>query len=720
MPPPATTSLPLAPPAPTFILQSGHFSPLGATPDEAGVNFSIFSQNATAVTFLLFDDPESTTPLLEIPLNPLEHKTFYFWHLYVRGARPGMLYAFRVDGPHEAEHGHRFDPRRLLIDPYARGISTALWDRARTMAGEDGLTCGMRSVITETSGYDWEGDRPLGRPMRETVIYELHVGGFTRSPSSGVQHPGTFLGVIEKIPYLQSLGVTAVELLPVFAFDPTEVDRHDPHTGAPLTNYWGYSTVSYFAPHGAYAVADPIREFRDMVKALHRAGIEVILDVVFNHTTEGDHRGPTLSFRGFDNAVYYHLDPEDPSHYRDYSGCGNTLNCNHPIVNKLIMDCLTFWVEEMHVDGFRFDEGAILTRGEDGIPLVNPPVVWNIELSDAFSRTKIIAEAWDAAGLYQVGYFPGKRWAEWNGHYRDDVRRFVRGDRGLIAQVASRLSGSADIYQASKRFPINSINFVTCHDGFTLNDLVTYSEKHNLANGEGNRDGADDNWSSSYGWEGPSSEPTLEGLRTRQVKNFLAILMLSQGVPMLLAGDEVRRTQQGNNNAYCQDSSLSWFDWTLGDRHADVLRFTRRMIAFRQGREGFTRRRFFTGERNARGLPDIAWHGSRLGAPGMDDPASGVLAFSMGEAQDDLHVMLNMEADGLDFELPEVPGWAWYRVVDTALASPADIVEEGAEERITTPTYHVSGRSVVILRSKPTSPAEGWMARRLPAGHVPV
>lgn len=684
-----------------FTLEAGHFSPLGATPDAEGVNFSLFSKNATAVTFLLFDHPESQEPILEIPLDPLHHKTFYFWHLYLRGARPGMLYAYRVDGPQDPAQGHRFDSRRLLVDPYARGLSTALWSRERSLAGEDGLHCDMRSVVVDTSDYDWEGDRPLARPMRETVIYELHVGGFTRSPSSGVKHPGTYLGVIEKIPYLKSLGVTAVELLPIFAFDPTEVNRKNPLTGEPLSNFWGYSTVGYFAPHGGYAVSDPVREFRDMVKALHRAGIEVILDVVFNHTAEGDHDGPTISFKGLDNAIYYHLDPEDKRYYRDYSGCGNTLNCNHPFVNKFIMDCLKFWVNEMHVDGFRFDEGAILTRGEDGNPLVNPPVVWNIELSDSFSRTKIIAEAWDAAGLYQVGYFPGRRWAEWNGHYRDDIRRFVRGDRGLIALAASRIAGSADIYQASKRFPINSINFVTCHDGFTLNDLVSYSEKHNLANGEGNRDGANENFSSNYGWEGPSFDSEREKLRNRQVKNFLAILMLSQGVPMLLAGDEFRRSQLGNNNAYCQDNAISWLDWSLKERHADVLRFTRRMIAFRKEHGGFTRRRFFTGEPNSRGIPDIAWHGCKLGAPGMHDPHSGVLAFTMGDERDDLHVMLNMEPEALDFEIPMIPGWGWYRLADTTLESPEDFAEPGSEVRIATPTYRVEGRSVVILRSRP-------------------
>ncbi|HEY9857604.1 MAG TPA: glycogen debranching protein GlgX [Stenomitos sp.] len=684
----------------SYTLEEGHFSPLGATPDADGVNFSLFSQHATAVTLLLFETETATEPFLEIPLDPRAHKTFFFWHVYVRGLTPGVHYAYRVDGPFDLARGHRFDAKKLLIDPYARGLSMALWDRARYMRGDDPLTCGMRSVVVDTSGYDWEGDRPLNLPMRETVIYEMHVGGFTQSPTSGVKHPGTFAGVIEKIPYLKSLGITAVELLPVFAFDPTELDRVDPVTGETLTNYWGYSTVSFFTPHLGYCRsthgADAIDEFRDMVKALHRAGIEVILDVVFNHTSEGDHWGPTLSFKGLDNSIYYHLEPGHPEHYRNFSGCGNTLNCNHPVVDKFIMECLKFWVTEMHVDGFRFDLGSILTRGEDGRPLPNPPVVWGIELSDEFSRSKIIAEAWDAAGLYQVGYFPGRRWADWNGQYRDDIRRFVRGDRGLIGKVASRIAGSSDIYQPNHRYPINSINFVTCHDGFTLNDLVSYAHKHNLANGEMSRDGTNDNWSANYGTEG--YDASLEPLRNRQIKNFLAILMLSQGVPMLYAGDEVRRTQHGNNNAYCHDNELNWFDWTLPAKHADVLRFTRKLIAFRDEHDHFTRHHFLTGERNTRGVPDIEWHGCHLHAPGMDDPASGVLAFTMGGEVHDFHVMLNMEPAALAFEIPQLPGRSWKRLVDTALESPLDFADPGHELLITEPTYLVTDRSIVILQ----------------------
>lgn len=688
-------------PATAYVLDIGHFSPLGATPDADGINFSLFSQHATAVTLVLFETETSREPMLEIVLDPLEHKTFHFWHVYVRGLKPGVHYAYRVDGPHDPAAGHRFDSRKLLIDPYARGLSMALWDRPRYMAGDDPALCGMRSVVVDTSGYDWEGDAPLNHPMRETVIYELHVGGFTRSPSSGCQYPGTFAGVIEKIPYLKALGVTAVELLPVFAFDETEIGQVNPVTGETLKNFWGYSTVSFFTPHAGYCRsnqgADPINEFRDMVKALHQAGIEVILDVVFNHTSEGDHWGPTLSFKGLDNSIYYHLEPGNLEHYRNFSGCGNTLNCNHPVVDKFIMECLKFWVTELHVDGFRFDLGSILTRGEDGKPLHNPPVVWGIELSDEFSRTKIIAEAWDAVGLYQVGYFPGRRWADWNGQYRDDIRRFIRGDRGLIGKVASRLSGSSDIYQANHRFPINSINFVTCHDGFTLNDLVSYQDKHNHANGEDSRDGTNDNWSANYGTEGP--DPALEPLRNRQVKNFLALLMLSQGVPMLYAGDEVRRTQHGNNNAYCHDNALNWFDWTLVDKHADVLRFCRKLIAFRESHDNFTRRRFFTGERNARGVPDIEWHGCHLGAPGMQDPASGVLAFTLGGEVHDFHVMLNMEPTALEFALPQFPGRQWKRLVDTALESPLDVAEPGDEVVVTAGTYLVTDRSVVILQA---------------------
>jgi glycogen operon protein len=471
-------------------------------------------------------------------------------------------------------------------------------------------------------------------------------------------------------------------------------------------NYWGYSTVSFFAPHPAYCIepesASHVREFRDMVKAMHAAGIEVILDVVFNHTSEGNHEGPVMNFKGFENSIYYHLVPNDRQYFMDYSGCGNTFNCNHPIADKFILECLEYWVGDLHVDGFRFDEGSILSRGEDGRPMAYPPTVWHIELSEVLADTKIIAEAWDAAGLYQIGYFPGYRWAEWNGRYRDDIRRFVRGDPGIVGAVASRIGGSSDIYEASGHLPLNSVNFVNCHDGFTLMDLVSYNHKHNEANGEGNRDGNDENLSWNCGAEGDTDDSAVNALRRRQIKNFCTILMLSQGVPMIVAGDEVGRTQRGNNNAYCQDSELSWFDWSLTEKNADILRFFQRMIAFRRAHSTLHRSRFFTGEPNERGVPDIAWHAVHLGQPGWNDPNSRVLAYTLGGFGDDpdVHVILNMDSNDLTFDLPPVANRTWHRVVDTALSSPEDIAEPGDETTIDGMTYHAGGRSAVVLISK--------------------
>jgi glycogen operon protein len=615
-----------------------------------------------------------------------------------------MHYGFRVDGPRNVHEGHRFDPEKVLIDPYAKGNNKSLWNRGDACRPGSNLCTSMRSVVIDTADYDWEGDQPLNRPMSEMVIYELHVGGFTKSPTAGSKNPGTFCGLIEKIPYLNKLGVTAVELLPVFEFDDTETLRTV--DGQPLRNYWGYSTMAFFAPHPAYCVCPEagqhVREFRDMVKALHKAGISVILDVVFNHTDEGNHQGPTFTFKGIDNKNYYHLVPGNEQYYYDYTGCGNTFNCNHPVPEKLIIECLEYWVKEMHVDGFRFDEASVLTRGQNGAPLEYPPVIWHIELSEALADTKVFAEAWDAAGLYQIGYFPGYRWAEWNGRFRDDVRRFVRGDGGLVGAIASRIAGSADLYQSRRHLPVNSVNFVNCHDGFTLNDLVSYNGKHNEANGEGNRDGIDDNLSWNCGIEGATDDLAVEGLRDRQVKNFAAVLMLSQGVPMFVAGDEVRRTQRGNNNGYCQDNELNWFDWTLPEKHSGLLRFWQRMIDFRKRHPNVHRARFFSGEVNERNLADVTWHGCKLYSPGWNDATARTLAFTLGgfAGEADIHVMLNMYWEPLSFELPAVGDRIWHRAVDTALASPQDITEPGREVRVNGKEYVLSGRSVVVLVSK--------------------
>ena len=496
-------------------VEKGKSRPLGATPVENGVNFSLFSEHATSVELLLFDAHDSPGPSRVIKLDPHINKTYGFWHVFVPDLTAGAHYAYRVDGPPGLDVGHRFDKNKVLIDPYARGNTKALWNRERACGLGDNVATSMRSVVIDTSGYDWEGDQPLDHNLEDTIIYEMHVGGFTASPTSGVQHPGTFSGVIDKIPYLEDLGVTAVELMPVFDFDETDVLGQD-ENGEPLVNYWGYSPIGFFAPQSWYCVSPGsgthLDEFRNMVKALHKAGIEVILDVVFNHTAEGNHRGPVFSYKGIDNYTYYFLVPWAQryfiGYYMDFTGCGNTINCNHPIVQKLIVDSLKYWVREMHVDGFRFDAASVLTRDQVGRPDPHSAVVWQISLDDELANSKVIAEPWDAGGVLQIGSFPGLRWSEWNARFRDDIRRFVKGEPKMVGQVASRLAGSADLYVGGGGLPVNSINFVTCHDGFTLHDLVSYNQKNNKANGEENADGANDNLSWNCGYEGEPAPPT--------------------------------------------------------------------------------------------------------------------------------------------------------------------------------------------------------------------
>lgn len=696
---------------PVFQIEKGFAHPLGAIPDKNGVNFSVFADRATSIELLLFNEHDDPHPIFTLQLDPLIHKTFHFWHVYVHGIRPGIHYAYRVNGWTELhERGDRYNWNKVLIDPYARGNTDNIWQRVDACHDHDNLLTSMRSVVIDTTGYDWEGDQPLNRPMNECIIYEMHVRGFTQSPSSGCQHAGTFSGVVERIPYLTELGINTVELLPVFDFDQKEVKRLRESDGQPLTNYWGYDPIGFFAPQNSYCVSpeigNHINEFRDMVKALHKAGIEVILDVVFNHTSEGDHRGPMISLKGFSNASYYLLSSLDRQYYMNYSGCGNSINGNHPIMEKLIVDALEFWVTELHVDGFRFDEAVILCRDEQGQPMINPPVIWQIELSEILAKSKVIAEAWDAAGLNEVGFFPGYRWGEWNGRYRDVIRHFVKGDSGyidgktMVGRIADVIAGSADIFEYNGKMPINSINFITAHDGFTLNDLVSYNDKHNEANGEQNRDGIDNNLSWNCGWEGPTDDPEVEELRQRQIKNFIAILMLSQGVPMFVSGDEIRRTQQGNNNAYCQDNEISWLDWQLVERHSDILRFFKQMIAFRQSHPILHRNRFFRGQVNQRGIADISWHGCSLYHSGWNDPLSRVLAFTLGGFQDDnqdLHIMLNMEWEDLDFEIPTLTERKWYRIIDTAQPSPNDFTEPAEQNVVMGPLCRVKRHSVVVL-----------------------
>jgi glycogen operon protein len=677
----------------------GRSAPLGATVVPGGVNFSIFSRAASGVDLLLFDAEDGARPSRVIPIDPASNRTYHYWHVFVPSVRPGQMYGYRAHGRWDPANGLRFDPTKLLLDPYGRAVvvpKSYSRDAARLETGNDAAP--MKSVVADVSAYDWEGDTPLQRPSSQTIVYEMHVRGFTRHPSSAVseRRRGTYAGVIEKIPYLQQLGITAVELLPVFQFD-----AQDAPPG--LVNYWGYAPISFFAPHQGYSSRPgplaAVDEFRDMVKALHRAGIEVILDVVFNHTAEGDQRGPTLSFRGLDNPTYYILEG-DRSRYADYSGTGNTLNANQPIVRRLILDSLCYWVEAMHVDGFRFDLASILERDESGNVMPSPPVLWDIESDPALAGTKLVAEAWDAAGLYQVGSFMGDSWKEWNGRFRDDVRSFFRGNDGSVGPFADRLLGSPSLYGHKQREPEGTVNFVTCHDGFTLNDLVSYDRKHNEANQEDNRDGTDDNLSWNSGVEGHTDDPAVEKLRTRQVKNFFAVTMLSAGMPMMLMGDEVRRTQGGNNNAYCQDNERSWFDWTLLAKRADLHRFVSSLNARRVWRGVEPERQRIALTQFIR-QAHITWHGVKLHEPDWSRSSHSV-AFTARATPERMlfHVILNAYWEPLEFELPSVANGArdpWRRWIDTFLDAPHDIADWEGAPSVPGLTYRTEPRSVVVL-----------------------
>ncbi len=678
-------------------VHAGQSFPLGATVYPWGVNFSVFSKNCDAVELLLFDDVDAARPAHVIHLDPQKNRTFYYWHAFVRGIEAGQLYGYRVHGPFVPEEGLRFDGTKVLLDPYTRAVAMgAHYDREAAKRRGDNAAHALKSVVVDTRAYDWEGDWPLAHFYSSTVIYEMHVGGFTKHPSSGVapEKRGTYAGVIEKIPYLQSLGVTAVELLPVQQFDPQDAPRG-------LSNYWGYSPISFFAPHRGYChcpdPAGPVDAFRDMVKALHKANIEVILDVVFNHTAENDHTGPTLSFRGLENRAYYLLE-ENQARYADYSGTGNAINANNSIVRRMIIDCLRYWVAEMHVDGFRFDLASVMARDKRGRLLEDPPILWEIESDPVLAGTKIIAEAWDAAGLYQLGSFIGHRWAEWNGQFRDDVRRFVKGDDGTVERLAARIAGSPDLFPQQDREPNRSINFVTCHDGFTLNDLVSYNKKHNGANLEYDLDGANANYSWNCGVEGPSFDPEVQALRLRQIKNLITILFVSQGTPMVLMGDEVRRTQRGNNNAYSQDNEISWFDWRGLEQHAEVLRFAQNVIAFTQHLAILREEQFMT--ENAGGkAPSIAWHGVQLYAPDWAQNSHS-LAFELYHPgkHEHLHVMLNAYWEPLTFTLPAPrDGRHWRRIIDTNLPTPDDFRTPDVAPPVEDGRYTVMPRSVVVL-----------------------
>ncbi|HEX5120956.1 MAG TPA: glycogen debranching protein GlgX [Pseudonocardiaceae bacterium] len=681
-----------------YSVRPGRPLPFGATLVPGGVNFSVYSNHATGMTLALFRRGE-LEPMAELRF-PESCRTGGVWAMTVFGLDPETLqYGYRVDGPFQPERGDRFDPERIVADPYAALIGGhETWgERSRS---DDPYP--YRSAVA-ADDFDWEGDRPLRLAREDLVVYELHVRGFTRHPSSGTTLPGTFAGLVEKIPYLRELGVNCVELMPVFEFDEMENTRIHPETGQPLHNYWGYSTVGFFAPKASYAATGrhgmQLDEFKNMVKQLHRAGIEVMLDVVFNHTAEGNEQGPTISLRGLDNRTYYMLTPD--GYYYNFSGTGNTVNCNHPVVRAFVLDCLRYWAAECHVDGFRFDLAAILGRAQDGTPLANPPLLEALAFDPVLQDCKLVAEAWDAGGLYQVGSFPDYcRWSEWNGRYRDTIRRFVKGDAGVTSDMATRFIGSPDLYGG--RGTAASVNFVTAHDGFTLRDLFSYNDKHNDANGEQNRDGDNGNHSWNCGWEGGTEDPDVLRLRGRLARNALLLLLTSQGVPMLLSGDEVGRTQYGNNNAYCQDGADYWLDWSPEGSDQDLLRFVRRAVAFRRAHPVLRGGRHLDGRDHGGPLPNVSWHGVRAWTP--DWSAHSRLLAAMlyardGERDDCVYVAANSYWEPLDLELPELPApLAWRRFADTAEEPPYDVAESGAEPWLADQArIRIGPRAVLVL-----------------------
>jgi glycogen operon protein len=688
-----------------YALRPGKPLPFGASIVPGGINFSIYSSAATSCTLVLFNKREKE-PFIEIPFFD-EFRIGDVYAMTVFGLNwEEIEYGYRMDGPWSPEQGHRFDKTKILMDPYARVIGgREVWGVVPDW--DDPYQHRARLVLDD---FDWEHDKPLETPIEDLVIYEMHVRSFTAHESSGVgtRARGTFAGIIEKIPYLKALGVNCVELMPVYEFDEFENSRVNPETGEMLYNYWGYSTVGFFAPKAGYAATGrfnmQVDEFKNLVKHLHAAGIEVMLDVVFNHTAEGNERGPYISFRGLDNRIYYMLTPE--GYYFNFSGTGNTLNCNNPVVRQMVLDCLRYWAAEFHIDGFRFDLASILGRAPNGAPLSNPPLLEQLAYDPILAHCKLIAEAWDAGGLYQVGSFPAyNRWAEWNGKYRDAVRKFVKGEMGMVGEIAQRIQGSPDLY--ASRGPTASINFVTAHDGFTMMDLVSYNDKHNEANGEHNNDGANDNNSWNCGWEGPTDDPGINRLRRQQVRNFAALMMVSQGIPMILMGDEVGRTQYGNNNTYCHDNLLNWFDWRQVEQNGDLLRFFQRIIAFRNAHP-ILRNRFFLSHRDylGVGMPDISFHGTQPWQPNWTDGSARTLAFMLngdyargGSLRDDyIYVAMNMYWDAVGFTPPPLPdGMRWHVAVNTAMPSPEDIWEPGQEPALNDSWLLVGGRSIVIL-----------------------
>lgn len=704
----------------------GNPGPLGAVVTSEGVNFSIFSRDATKVVLYFFEKDSSGVPYAMAEFDSAKNRTGDIWHAFIPGIKAGCLYLYRIDGPFDESRGLRYDWSKYLLDPYAKALSEgsiykhyaahpdAHTEAARYLEPAE-VSQFPKCVVIDDKAFDWEGDKPINRPLNESVIYETHLKGFTASPTSGVSCPGTYKGIVEKIPYLKNLGITAVELLPVFEFDEFENGNTNPKNGERLTNYWGYSTLGFFAPKHTFAwdktPGGCVTEFKQMVKEFHKAGIEVILDVVYNHTAEGNEYGYTYEFKGIQNDVYYQLVEKEKRYYMNFSGCGNTVNCNHPVVRDFILDSLRYWVLEMHVDGFRFDLASILARGQNGQLMGSSPLTNAISEDPILAATKIIAEPWDAGGAYQVGGFNGGRWSEWNDRFRDDIRRFIRGDEFCSTAAATRMAGSSDLYQHSGRKPYNSINFITAHDGFTLNDVVSYNGKHNEENGEENRDGSDNNCSYNHGFEGACSNARIEDLRLRQIKNFFCCLLLSQGTPMFVAGDEFRRTQNGNNNAYCQDNPNAWVDWTYAEKNKELIDFVSRLINARKSHPFFKRNDFIgvTEEEKKFGC-DLVWYDFDGRVPDWNK-LNRFLAVEIygnrirndrNNKDDIIYCGINTDNHDKTVILPTVPdGFVWTRLLDTSFPNGQDFCSGGDGEILTSQMrYVVPANSFVVLIGK--------------------
>ncbi len=690
-----------------FQLCHGKPFPFGATVVPGGVNFSIYSNHASLGTLVLFKKG-AAKPFAEIPFLREFRLGNVVSMIVLELDYEDLEYGYRMDGPYSPRDGHRFDATKILLDPYAEAIGgREVWGATPR---ENDIYPYRARIFAED--FDWEDDRPLEIPTEDLVIYEMHVRGFTRHSSSGVApaNRGTFAGIIEKIPYLKELGVNCVELMPIFEFDELDNPRLNPLTGERLFNYWGYSTIGFYAPKAGYAasgaIGQEISELKTLIKALHQNGIEVILFVVFTHTGAVNESGPTISFRGLDNKTYYMLAPDGS--YFNFSGCGNTLNCNHPVVRVFVLECLRYWAAEYHIDGFRFDLASILGRDPNGEPLMNPPLLENLAFDPVLAKCKLIAEAWDAGGLYQVGSFPRyhQRWEEWNGKYRDAARKFLIGN-GSVKEMALRLQGSPDLYAKSGGTVDSSVNFITAHDGFTLADLVSYNQKHNEANGENNQDGMNENDSWNCGVEGVTADPKIMSLRQRQMRNAIAMLMVSQGIPMILMGDEMGRSQQGNNNAYCHDSELTWLNWNLLKTNIAFFRFVKNCITFRHAHPMLRNRQFFM-EKDymGYGYPDVSWHGVEAWKPDWAD-YSRTLAFLLcgkyakggTEPDDFIYVAMNTHWEPHVFEIPTLPiGLKWHTFINTAQKPPQDIWEPGTEPELSNQhKIAIGARSTLVL-----------------------